>query len=157
MEALCQKIYQEVYDLGSTEAVTRALPELAEKYCQTYEGTAEFIGTYLAALGNQMCKEIGTTGFQKSHTLFKFIFAFNFQHNKTGLKLVNYDDMLYPQYAYLFAPVISQTVWKNLQAQAEKLLQEHEGEYVHPDVRMHWQRIADGNVPHGYTVKGESE
>ena len=117
MESLCEKIYQEVYDLGSTEAVTRALPELAEKYC----------------------------------------FAFNFQHNKTGLKLVNYDDMLYPQYAYLFAPVISQTVWKNLQAQAEKLLQEHEGEYVHPNVRMHWQRIVDGNVPFGYTVKGESE
>ena len=40
MEPLCQKIYQEVYDLGSTEAVTRALPELAEKYSATPTGIA---------------------------------------------------------------------------------------------------------------------
>ena len=153
MGTIHDQIYQEVYELGSTEAVTRALPDLAEKYCQTYEGAAEFIGTYLAALGNLMCKEIGTTGFQKSHTMFRFLFTFNFQHNKTGLKLVNYDDMLYPQYAYLFAPVISKNIWKNMQAQAEKLLREHEDEYVHPDVKAHWQRIVDGIVPFGYTVR----
>lgn len=151
------QIYQEVYDLGSTEAITRALPELAERYCQTYEGTAEFIGSYLAALGNQMCKEIGTTGFQKSYTMFNFLFGFNFHHNRTGLKLVNYDDMLYPQYAYLFAPVLKKDVWGSMKKQAEKLLQEHEGEYVHPNVRMHWQQIADGNVPFGYSVEGESK
>lgn len=153
MGTIRDQIYQEVYDLGSTEAITRALPELSEKYCKTYEGAAEFIGTYLAALGNQMCEEIGTTGFQKSYTIFRFLFTFNFQHNKTGLKLVNYDDMLYPQYAYLFAPVISKAVWKNMQSQAEKMLQEHKDEYVHPDVKAHWQSIVDGVVPFGYTVK----
>ena len=152
MESPREKIYQEVYDLGSTEAITRALPSLMEKYGQTYEGTAEFIGSYLAALGNQMCCEMGATGFQKSHTMFNFLFAFNFRYNCTGLKLVNYDDMLYPQYADKFAPVISQTAWKNMQTLAEKLLREYEDEYVHPDVKAHWQSIVDGIVPFGYTT-----
>ena len=33
MEHPREKIFQEVYDLGSTEAIARALPELIEKHC----------------------------------------------------------------------------------------------------------------------------
>lgn len=153
MEHPREKIFQEVDSLGSVEAIARALPELIEKHCQTYEGQAEFVGSYLAALGDMLCGELGMTGFQASYTMFNFILMFKYRHNKTSIKLVDYDNMLYPQYAYLFAPTLPKDVWERMQTAAKNLLRDHANEYVHPAVRDHWQSIADGIVPFGYIVK----
>ena len=65
------------------------------------------------------------------------------------MRLVNYDDMLYPQYDHKFAKVLDHGMWAYLQkAAAEKLAQHHGA----PEVQAHWQSIVDGVVPFGYRV-----
>ena len=68
------------------------------------------------------------------------------------MALIDYDNMLYPQYAYKFEKTIAPNTWKSLQeAVREKI--EQDGEYAHPEVLKHWKSIADGIVPFGYQIK----
>ncbi len=94
----------------------------------------------------------GITGFQAGAIMWSFIRNWNYSHNKTGLRLINYDNMLYPQYEYNFAKEISQSVWKSLQAEAKNNLDDV-GLMANPGVIEHWKSIVDGVVPFGYTVK----
>lgn len=47
-----------------------------------------------------------------------------FRNNKTGLKLIDYDEMLYPQYKEHFEKVLSASVWESLQERAKEFLNE---------------------------------
>ena len=95
----------------------------------------------------------GITGFQASFIMWDFIKYWMKSNNKCGLKLVDYDNMLYPQYSYRYDKTISPSVWKNIQKEAAKLLDEN---YVAVDeVRAHWQSIVNGEVPFGYRVEKE--
>jgi len=91
------------------------------------------------------------TAFQAQFVMWDFITYWNFANNTCGLKLVNYDDMLYPQYAYKFDKVISKDIWNSLQKQAKKNL-ETRG-YSAIEVVQHWKNIANGIVPFGYKVE----
>lgn len=84
--------------------------------------------------------------------------GFTYYSNKCGLKLIDYDNMLYPQYEYKFDKVISDETWKDIQEQARKNLEgleelDKEHRLVHPDVIAHWQSIVEGQVPFGYRVE----
>lgn len=98
----------------------------------------------------------GITGFQAGFVMWKFIQQWSYPNNKTGLRLLNYDDMLYPQYDYKFEKTISPDTWKALQDQAKKNLEDNNEDRwwkAYPDVIAHWQSIVDGVVPHGFAVK----
>lgn len=95
--------------------------------------------------------EFGITGFQAGFVMWDFIFGWNYPTNKCGMKIVNYDDMLYPQYQDKFEKVISKDAWEALQKEAAERLKENE--WARPDVKSHWQGIVDGVVPFGYKVK----
>ena len=73
--------------------------------------------------------------------------------NECGLKIVNYDEMLYPQYDYKFDKCISLETFRAMQSQAKELLKNKN--FAHPDVVKHWESIANGEVPFGYTVKDD--
>ena len=75
-----------------------------------------------------------------------------FQDNKTGLKLIDYDEMLYPQYKERFEKVLSASVWERLQDRAKECLNE-ESSLAAEEVKKHWENIVSGNVPFGYKVK----
>lgn len=92
----------------------------------------------------------GITGFQGGAVMWEVIRYWNYEHNKCGLKLVDYDNMLYPQYDHNFANTISPGTWKELQKEAKVLLK---GKGAHPDVRKHWQEIVEGTVPFRYSIK----
>lgn len=95
----------------------------------------------------------GITGFQAGFVLWDFIKQWSFPDNKTGMKIINYDNMLYPQYQYKFEKTISKNVWSLLTKQAEEnLLKSPE---AHPEVIAHWKSIVAGNVPFGYTVNDD--
>lgn len=89
------------------------------------------------------------TGFQASCAMWDFIQDWQYRSNKCGLKMVDYDEMLYPQYDYKFEKTIKRHTWEALQKRARELLAEDRGV---DEVREHWQSIADGKVPFGYTV-----
>lgn len=93
----------------------------------------------------------GITGFQAGFVMWDFIKQWLKTDNKCGLRLIDYDSMLYPQYGYKFEKTITPETWERLKLQAIKNLEDIE--YAHQDVIAHWQSIADGNIPFGYIVK----
>ena len=94
--------------------------------------------------------DIGLSGFQAGFVMWDFIRNWTKTANKCGLKLVDYDDFLYPQYWYKYEKTISRDIWEGIQQEAKHRL-ETEGN-VHPEVLNHWRKIAEGIVPFGYKV-----
>lgn len=105
-----------------------------------------------AALGVAwfLSDDFGITGFQAGCVTWDFISDWTHTGNKTGMKLVNYDDMLYPQYSDKFEKTLTPNIWECMMKEAKKMLEENPD--AHPDVIKHWKSIADGNPPFGYTV-----
>lgn len=97
--------------------------------------------------------EFGITGFQAGCVMWDFLQDWEFSDNKCGLRILDYDNMLYPQYDHKFEKTISRSTWQALQKEAEKNLKDKD--FVPPDVIAHWQSIVNGKVPFGYVVKEE--
>ena len=96
----------------------------------------------------------GISGFQASCVMWRFIQHWLRLERVSCLQLINYDDMLYPQYESKFKKhVISKKTFESLQNKAKDLLKENDD--AAGVVRKHWQSIADGEVPFGYTVDKE--
>lgn len=93
----------------------------------------------------------GLTGFQASGVMWRFIQSWMRLENSCGLRLINYDDMLYPQYEDAFTKkTINKEIWEAMQKKATELWLEGSGS---ERVRDHWHSIMEGNVPFGYKVK----
>lgn len=121
--------------------------------CNTGYGVApRSIAQAMLGVGWYLSSIFGITGFQASCVMWDVIVDSQYPHNKTGLKIVDFDDMLYPQYERKFDKIISHETWEALQKEAKKSLEENTV-CVHPDVRAHWQSIVDGNVPFDFTVE----
>lgn len=97
--------------------------------------------------------EFGITGFQAGCVTWDFIRDWSHTSNKTGMALVDYDNMLYPQYGYKFEKTIAPNIWECMVEEAKKLLTDSPN--AHPDVVAHWKSIADGNPPFGYTIEND--
>lgn len=96
------------------------------------------------------------TGFQAGFVMWDFIKEWKYSSNQTALRIVDYDDMLYPQYEDKFDKVILKRTFESIQKAAQESLDEvKQGREAHPDVIKHWKSIVDGNVPFGYKVKEE--
>lgn len=93
----------------------------------------------------------GITGFQAGFVMWGFVRHWSKTSNKCGLKLVDYDDFLYPQYEYKHDKTISADVWERIQEQAKQNLVERN--YADNRVIEHWESIVDGKVPFGYRVE----
>lgn len=99
----------------------------------------------------------GITGFQASCVMWDFIRHWSYPTNKLGLKLLDYDDMLYPQYAEEFDKVMTSKHFEKLRKEAiqklEDLNLEKEPFGYSSEVVAHWKDIASGNPPFGYRIK----
>lgn len=93
----------------------------------------------------------GITGWQAGYIMFEIIRQMNYPNNKCGLRIINYDDMLFPQYGYKFEKTIDPDTFMALQEEALIRLKNHD---AHPAVINHWKSIADGVVPFEYEIKG---
>ena len=71
----------------------------------------------------------GITGFQAGYIMWQFIRQWNYSSNKTGLKLIDYDNFLYPQYEDKFEKTISKETWNAIQKQAKENLDESNTEH----------------------------
>lgn len=98
-----------------------------------------------------MAGKMGITGFQAGFVMWDFIRDWKFRSNECGLKIVDYDNMLYPQYEDKFEKTIRSSTWRALQEQAKKNLED--SEYANPAVIAHWESIVRGEIPFGYTIK----
>lgn len=94
----------------------------------------------------------GITGFQAGCIMWEFIKHWNYEYNKTGLGLTDYDNLLYPQYEDKFEKTIPQWIWDALQKEAKNKLDEVKDGLVHPDVKKHWENIVAGKIPFGFII-----
>ena len=130
------------------------LPAFIEKMMHGYHhdyGTAcHAVAACALAAAWATCSEEGLTGFQAGFVMWDFIRNWVFRGNECGLRLIDYDDMLYPQYADKYEKVISEATWEKIRKKAEENLAEHND--ANGNVVRHWKRIASGEVPFGYKV-----
>lgn len=96
------------------------------------------------------CEKEGLSGFQAGFVMWDFIRNWTYTANKCGLKIVDYDDMLYPQYEERFDKTIRKDHWEEIQQEARRKLKDEHG--AHPAVIAHWQSIAEGVVPFWYRI-----
>lgn len=100
----------------------------------------------------------GITGFQAGCIMWDFIRQWMYGGNKCGMKIVDYDHMLYPQYEYVYEKTISFDTWQSIQKEAKKNLDDYHsgaGHCVVQPVLNHWQSIVDGKIPFGYTISDD--
>lgn len=100
-----------------------------------------------------LANEFGITGFQAGCTMWDFIKDWSYSGNKCGLKIVDYDNMLYPQYDHKFEKTMRPYVWEELQKQAKKNLET--SQYASEGVIEHWKSIAAGHIPFGYSISND--
>lgn len=147
--------YEEAKEM-TAEKLPEFIRHLTEDYGHDYGTIVKAMGAaaIAAVYAIDNSEQGGITGFQASCLNWEFLMNWYYTTNKCGMRLVDYDDMLYPQYGHKYEKTISSSVWNKLQAEAEKNLNEREGGgLVHPDVVAHWKSIVAGNVPFGYVVK----
>jgi hypothetical protein len=139
----------------TVETLSTFIKELTENYTHDY-GTichAMTIASIAAAWAIDRSEQGGITGFQAGAIMWEFIKEWNYSHNKVGLRLIDYDNFLYPQYEHSFEKVITKRTFEVLQREAEILIKNNSIDTTCIEVYKHWQSIVDGVVPFGYTVK----
>lgn len=138
------------------ETLPNFMNHVLNDYCHDYGTICHAITacSIAAAWAADNSEHGGITGFQASCVMWEFVRQWSYPNNKCGLKIIDFDNMLYPQYEVKFIEQeISKKVWESLQEQAKELL---ETKTVASDrVIRHWQSIAKGIVPFGYTVKND--
>lgn len=137
--------------IESIEDLANLIKEVETDFNYGYGVAARSVGAVSAAVAWYLSGKMGLTGFQASFVTWDFITGFWMTHNKCGMRIVDYDHMLYPQYDYKFQKTISPEVWERLQKTAKEYLEDPQ--YASPSVIKHWQSIVDGQVPFGYVVK----
>lgn len=140
-------------NIKSFEDLTAFLKDVEEHYNCGYGEAPRAMAQASLAVAWYLAGKFGITGFQAVFVMWDFILDWEYRHNQCGLKIVDYDNMLYPQYEYKFEKTITPDTWDALQKAAKKNLEDHREDPVHPRVQEHWRSIVDGKVPFGYTVK----
>ena len=150
-------VYEDVKELVRT-AHWDDLPDILktmsddDKYDFDYSATPEMIAACCEATAHALSDKYGITGFQASWVGLRFLWRFNGYGSKCGFKILDYDNMLYPQSAYRFDKVIGRSVMEDLETEARKLIESKNKEKIHPDVWKHWESLADGNPPFGFRL-----
>ena len=104
------------------------LPDFIKKLVENYKhdyGTivhAMTAGLIGVAEAIDKSEQGGITGFQAGCLMWGFVREWSFRDNKTGLQLIDFDQMLWPQYSYKFAKTISRETWEKLKDEAGKRL-----------------------------------
>lgn len=157
------------------------LKDVRDNYNYDYGTAPRAIAQASVATAWYFAYVFGITGFQAGFVMWDFIRDWQYRDNECGLKIVDYDLMLYPQYEYKFTEkTISEWQWEALQEKAKKELDrinetvdsynksQAEGmedfinkegrDWVDTDfcnvrVLNHWKSIVNGIVPFGYRVE----
>ena len=149
---LRDKLKDERKNIDTFDDLINFLRNIKDNYNCGYGEAPRAIAQASLAVAWYLSREFGITGLQAGTVMWDFIHDWLYTTNECGMRLVNYDEMLYPQYEYEFQKTISLDTFKSLQKKAQQLI-ETNGEYAHPAVIEHWKSIAAGNIPFGYTIK----
>ncbi len=93
----------------------------------------------------------GITGFQAGCIMWEFVTHW-MADCKGPMKLMKFENMLYPQYQDKFEKVITKSTWEHLQKTAKENIEKAGEDGAHEEVLAHWKSIVEGKVPFGYTI-----
>lgn len=134
------------------EQTLETLPKFINHLMNDYEhdyGTcvkavsAAMLGTFWA-----FDKQEGFTGFQVTFIPWLMMKEF-WGKSEVGRKVIDFDDMVFPQYEDRFRNTISKKLFERLQKRASEFIEEGS---LHPDVKKHMESIVAGEVPFGYKL-----
>ena len=150
------KWFEKAKQIKTPEELAAFAVELFDKTSHDYGTVCHAVAAVALAGAWLGCEKEGITGFQAGFVMWDFIRQWNYTSNECGLRIINYDNMLYPQYEENFEKTISEKQFKQIQEVAAKRIKESEtgerGYGAHPDVLKHWKSIVDGVVPFGFTL-----
>ena len=130
------------------------LPEFMDRmlnhYNHDYGTICHAVSACAIAAAWAACDVAGLTGFQAGFVMWDFVRGWNHMDNVCGMRFIDYDNFLYPQYEENMDKIIDKRTWENIQKRAKELIQTEK--FVHPAVEKHWKSIVDGVVPFGYKV-----
>ena len=106
-----------------------------------------------ARVADRHYEQGGITGFQAGFVMWGFIKEWMFSHNKLGLSLIDYDNLLYPQYDHSFTITLDPKLVEQMQKEAQRLIDTTNPNQVNENVLAHWKKLAEGEVPFGLQVK----
>ena len=142
--------FEEARKIDTIDGLSSFIGHILYDYNHDYGTAAHAVSACALAAAHIGCKSEGLTGFQAGFVMWDFVRQWLMIGNKCGLKMVDYDDFLYPQYGYKYEKTITKDIWRNIQKQAKENLEENKD--AHEKVREHWQSIVDGIVPFDYKV-----
>lgn len=138
-------------NIKSLDDLMNYIQNIRDNYDIGYGTAPRAIAQAALAASYYLADMFGITEFQAGFVMWDFVRDWSFRGNKCGLKIVNYDDMLYPQYNYKFQKTIKKDTFEALQKAAENNLKKHQ--FASSAVIKHWKSIVDGNVPFGYIIE----
>ena len=147
------KVHEKWYE-EAEQMTLKNLPKFIEKLTTEYQHDYGTICHALAAAGIATMWAIdkspqgGITGFQAGAIMWEIIRHWTYTDNKIGLRIINYDDLLYPQYKNKFSKTISPSQADLLKKTAKKKLKE--SNVASPEVMQHWEMLASGGLPFGF-------
>lgn len=155
-KSLEKKYKDELYPKARKVKTVEELKTFAKKCSELPQDYGSICVTVAAmAIAGAWCANAfpngGITGFQAGAIMWEFLGEWN--DVKFPAKLVEYEEMLYPQYEEKFQKTINKETWKFLQTEASKMLLEDDRGV--PSVREHWLSIQRGEIPFGYTIKAD--
>ena len=154
----CQGVHKEWYEQARNVRTPGQLSAFCKHLTNRYEHDYGTIchAVAAAAVAGAVCinrdkKQGGISGFQSQAVFWEF--AKNWMHWDGPMRILRYEEMLYPNCEDSFKRVISASTFKYLQEMSRQSLKEFPK--AHPSVTSHWQSICDGKVPFGYEIEGK--
>lgn len=135
--------------------------KLNHEYGHDYGTACYAVAAAAYAAARKVALEQGITGFQAGAAFWIFKRYWLDCGDPKPARLVDYSNMLYPQYGDTFSKTITQEIWEWIHEEAKRLLNAHilaaaDGKpAASPAVVAHWESIVAGYIPFGYEVEGE--
>ena len=146
------EIYKKAQEVKNIDDLTKFIYEIA-KHKNDYSTVVYACSAAMFAAFNVVNRgpNGGVTGFQAGCIGWECIGKFMMIEENAPCRLINYNEMLYPQYSANFEKTITVKTWDYLQNNAAKKIISDKN--AHQDVISHWHKIASGVIPFGYKLK----
>lgn len=151
-----KKWFKEAHEIKTEEELTKFIHHLLNDYIHDYGTVCHAIASCAYASACLGANIEGITGFQAGFIMWDFIRHWSFSNNKCGLRIIDYDDILYPQNEKKFEKIIDKDFWENIQEEASKRLNDSKNKNINEKLKEHWQNIVNGIVPFGYKISEEN-
>lgn len=116
-----KKWFEEAKNIKSIEELSKFVDKMLNSYQHDYGTMCHAIAACSVACAWLGAEVEGITSFQAGFVMWDFIRNWMYESNACGLRLIDYDDFLFPQYGYKFDKVISEETWSSIQKKAKKI------------------------------------